>query len=535
MKLVHKLFSDWITWGLLGAIALSIVLARFVPDLRCLVFPFVGALIGYITNVLAVWMIFNPKKPKNFKLFKWQGLVPKSKPRISENLSTTVEKELVNPMLIKDHLMKNDKKIVEGLKDFIINELNKELPSLQELAGDRYYRIKATILDFYESNVSRLVTLVDAMLKEILKRPLREFVGEGQYAEIRNHLSAFIKERIEEVSNRSIGDLVGSRDLKALAENLVDKIDEDAISSLYRMISSKSIHDIYPDSEEISRKVIEFIALKLREPEFRENLARMIINAVRERETLIGRALVNGIDFIIDLEARISDYLENLADRIENDPEFIEDIETSVISFLRQPISSYIEEDKFTRYLYRTLTLIKPIMIENVARISNRPLKDIVPITTLQSLREKFIKWLDSKYRENLNEPVMLDFYEKYRESIVKVMESALYSAKGFIESSLDKLSNKPIGEPSRFFNLEDVIDDFLNLMFPKILILIEELIERINIKTIVRERVDSFSVEEMEEVVFGMMNREFRTIELLGIPIGFLVGFIQGALCLMG
>ncbi len=48
--------------------------------------PVIGALIGYITNVIAVEMLFHPKKPVNIFGFRIQGLVPARSREIAERM-----------------------------------------------------------------------------------------------------------------------------------------------------------------------------------------------------------------------------------------------------------------------------------------------------------------------------------------------------------------------------------------------------------------------------------------------------------------
>ncbi len=56
----------------------------------------VGTLIGWFTNYLAIKLLFRPYKEINFLFFKIQGLIPKRRDEISENISETVEKELIS-------------------------------------------------------------------------------------------------------------------------------------------------------------------------------------------------------------------------------------------------------------------------------------------------------------------------------------------------------------------------------------------------------------------------------------------------------
>ncbi|MFW6352829.1 MAG: DUF445 domain-containing protein [Verrucomicrobiota bacterium] len=52
-----------------------------------------------------------------------------------------------------------------------------------------------------------------------------------------------------------------------------------------------------------------------------------------------------------------------------------------------------------------------------------------------------------------------------------------------------------------------------------------------IDIERIVRERVDTFELEKLEEVVRNLADREFRQIEILGAVLGFAIGLVQALL----
>ena len=53
-------------------------------------------------------------------------------------------------------------------------------------------------------------------------------------------------------------------------------------------------------------------------------------------------------------------------------------------------------------------------------------------------------------------------------------------------------------------------------------------LVKNVEVKKIVKEKIEGFSVERLEELVFNMMDKEFRYIEKLGIPLGFVIGLVQ-------
>ncbi|MCT6816777.1 MAG: DUF445 family protein, partial [Lysinibacillus fusiformis] len=57
----------------------------------------------------------------------------------------------------------------------------------------------------------------------------------------------------------------------------------------------------------------------------------------------------------------------------------------------------------------------------------------------------------------------------------------------------------------------------------------LEDVLTRLNLQEVVREQVDSFPVEKLEELVLGISKREFKMITVLGAVLGGLIGIVQG------
>lgn len=64
--------------------------------LRLVVIPLVSALIGYITNVVAVMMMFRPREPVNILGYTIQGLIPRRQADIARKIGEVVERELLS-------------------------------------------------------------------------------------------------------------------------------------------------------------------------------------------------------------------------------------------------------------------------------------------------------------------------------------------------------------------------------------------------------------------------------------------------------
>ncbi|MBG0777986.1 MAG: DUF445 family protein [Desulfovibrionaceae bacterium] len=51
---------------------------------------------------------------------------------------------------------------------------------------------------------------------------------------------------------------------------------------------------------------------------------------------------------------------------------------------------------------------------------------------------------------------------------------------------------------------------------------------ERLDFSELVREKIESFSMDKLEEILFSIMRSEFRFVELMGGVLGLLIGILQ-------
>jgi uncharacterized membrane protein YheB (UPF0754 family) len=71
-----------------------------------------------------------------------------------------------------------------------------------------------------------------------------------------------------------------------------------------------------------------------------------------------------------------------------------------------------------------------------------------------------------------------------------------------------------------------------LQLMLPELISQFADRIEReVDIERTVYEKVVNFSTDKLEEILYSIMRKEFKFIEILGGILGFIIGLIQIAL----
>lgn len=59
--------------------------------------PVASALIGWLTNFIAIKMLFHPREPRSFLGFSYQGIFPQRRPQLATKVAIIVERELISP------------------------------------------------------------------------------------------------------------------------------------------------------------------------------------------------------------------------------------------------------------------------------------------------------------------------------------------------------------------------------------------------------------------------------------------------------
>lgn len=105
----------------------------------------VGALIGWITNLLAIRLLFRPYKIYTVPILGWklQGLIPKRQKDIAEALGDVVSSELITGRDVALTLSKNEvkdklaRKIEEHVRERFMSKLPAIIPAaIQAMAAD---------------------------------------------------------------------------------------------------------------------------------------------------------------------------------------------------------------------------------------------------------------------------------------------------------------------------------------------------------------------------------------------------------------
>lgn len=157
----------------------------------------IGAGIGWVTNYIAIKMLFRPYKEINFGIFKMQGLLPRRKHQIGESLAEIIQKEIISLKDIVNSIDGNaiEEKIEETvdkiLEEQLAEQIQKAFPMLAMfLSSDMIEKIKITIKNAILNNKEKIIEVFSNYLEENV-----DFKGI-----IIKNVDAFSLEKLEEVT-----------------------------------------------------------------------------------------------------------------------------------------------------------------------------------------------------------------------------------------------------------------------------------------------------------------------------------------------
>ena len=138
-----------------------------------LVMILISGAIGWITNWVAIKMLFRPHKEINFGLFKIQGLIPKRKSEIGTGIASIIQNELIS---VKDVISNIDReefsKRLNSLIDDVLDKnlkkkVKEKFPLLQMFFTDKIAKdVGNTIKDIVMENQEKIFEIFSNYAEE---------------------------------------------------------------------------------------------------------------------------------------------------------------------------------------------------------------------------------------------------------------------------------------------------------------------------------------------------------------------------------
>lgn len=130
--------------------------------------PALGAVIGYITNDIAIRMLFRPRTAKyifGMHVPFTPGIIPKEKNRIASAIGNSISEHLMNKEVLEKTLLSDEMlgKIGLAIDEFFYAQLNNDEP-VEQFAS--HYLTKEEINTIHESTCDEIAKLISAKLRD---------------------------------------------------------------------------------------------------------------------------------------------------------------------------------------------------------------------------------------------------------------------------------------------------------------------------------------------------------------------------------
>jgi uncharacterized membrane protein YheB (UPF0754 family) len=170
--------------------------------------PLLGALIGWLTNWLAVKMIFRPRTRRTILFLTFEGLLPRRRSQIAQSVADTVERDLV-PI---DKIQEQVRKLAGS-------------PEVRKLLHER----------------------IDSLLGEQIKKlgPLAaSFLGGDILRKIEERIEGEILTFLADLSDKLHDGLARELDIKDMVRSRIEGFDLDKLEQIVQRIAQKELRHI---------------------------------------------------------------------------------------------------------------------------------------------------------------------------------------------------------------------------------------------------------------------------------------------------
>ncbi|MDR0644882.1 MAG: DUF445 family protein [Treponema sp.] len=435
-----------------------------------LVPPFIGAVIGYITNAIAIKMLFRPLKA--VYLGKWRlpftpGILPRQRRQLAQSIGRMVERELLTPEIVRTRLQREDVKA--SVKNSAANFMDKLLST------------RITALSFDKTN-----PIIGDVLKSFLQSPL--------FVSIIDDILDSIVENVkkDEFLSKNIREILGDERTTALEKGFGKRV------SAYITANGNAIADqvtvIFANN---FMQIVDSCINFLKRGDIRKDLeaqGRVFLESAIRKLSATQRFFLT-----------IGQYDERLSERM---PEIIDDLIRQLYAMLsnnetRQRLLTLFT-DNTGRLLSDSAARTADIVVGFLSTLTTKPLKEL-----LKNVKEENIRVLERMILDfTRNSLVFVDFFKRILEKHSDAVVADIF----------------PITAEQKF-----ALDAFIA---EKILLIADEEIGNalvsINVQALVADRIDELDMIQVERIILDIMASQLKWINVFGAILGALIGVFQ-------
>lgn len=455
--------------------------------------PLIAGVVGYVTNKLAIKMLFRPYKAKWYTL-GWQGIVPKTRPYLAQKISEVVGQKLLAHDDFLYAIESSDVK--ESISKIIASKLvtvkEKDIHALLRLG--RFEDKIISNKDYINSTINSAVSyFIEKLLDKkvdftIFENSLISIIEKNNYSALKNIIYENILSFIDE--DKKICQILPEKVLENKSV-IVDLITESVMAYISSAgndngvkiaVAEKIIHfkqnyfsqdnnfsfiksgilEIFLSDEKIIKSVFSEMPAIMNDLSKNEKIKNSIRNHIEKEIDKILESTVAEVEqkFNLDIENSVKNYIDDLF------------ADSSVIN---KKINNLLTglTDKYSNLSIKEIIKELNIDIINIIKID---VQEIINSDDYKSIKRKTIKKIINYINENYN-----NLSQILSDILIKVIKSNLKYA-----------------------------------------------LNALNIEKIVKDKINALPLQDVEDILFSFMKTHFKWINILGFILGFLIGLLK-------
>jgi hypothetical protein len=456
--------------------------------------PLAGAFIGFLTNVVAIKMLFRPLREIRVfgvKLPFTPGVLPRQRHKLADSIGVMVERELLTPEIIRRRLRQEE--VSGGIKNSISRSTEKIL-----------HLPLADLLDAVSSG-SPVWDFVRSLFQDFLSSPVCD--------ELTGIFSEALADGLctGDLMNRSFRDLAGAEGGEKITA-LTERIIGGELTAGAEKISAGLI----PVVEKIYPRAVDLLIAFLNRHDIRQTLegqGRIFFTQIILKFNVFQRFFISTAQYDKTLDERMPEIIDGLIGQLG---ELLGDQETrrKILRWGQESLARLFSDEKvsgkFAGFISR---LLAAQMDKPLGPLLQHAGAGEIKIMVRNILGR--IKNAGALNRDGGREPDTAD-----RPSLLGLFRARIQERYG--------------GENlAGFFSLGPEKKETLDsLLRDQLLRIADEQIAAalgaVNIRVMVAERINSLDMIRVERIVLDVMANQFKWIDVFGAILGFLIGLFQ-------
>ena len=521
-------------------------LSRWIPFLAP---PLLGALIGYLTNYIAIRMLFRPLRPWSFlriRLPLTPGIIPAKREELAKRMGQMVGSHLLTADDVGQVLRQSRFRLE---LQYAVNEklstfLDRELGSVQSLVPVNYRDRFRDLINILRWRAVGLV--MDYVASPEFERGFREYLRQTADNLLSRDLESFLTPERYAAMHGHLEDRFRAFLAAPETANMVARFIETQIDNLFQ--SSRPIRDWLPEDlidvlllqiEKEMPQLLERFGGLLYDPEFRQRLVIKTQEAIEGfLDSLGGLAgLLSGFINMEQLYAKIPDFLDRTGEELarwlreeRTQRQVAIMVRERLETVIDRPLGSYLE-----KLPYEKVTSIRRFIRDrSISLVQSQRSADLLLTATEKTVQNLKDRSFQSLFDQILPEDGLGQIKNVFEEYLLTRLRSneARDALDRVLKEHLDLwLLQRPVGRlASRLpadarTELEEglchLVEELLQREVPP-------LIDTLDVASMVEAKVNQLDILQVEDLLMGIMKEQFKYINLFGALLGFLIGLVN-------